>query len=168
MISLVAVDDNWGIGLNGDLPWTIPGELTFFKEKTLGNTVVMGRKTLDSLPGGVPLKGRRNIILTRNPGFLCEGAEIVKSPEELLEAIHGLDPEKVFLIGGAQIYNLLLPYCNKAYVTKVNGSFKVDTHHPNLDIDSDWRITDISGETVSSNGIAYRRYVYENIYFCGK
>jgi len=166
MISMVAVDDNWGIGLNGDLPWHIPGEQVFFREKTIGNTIVMGRKTLESLTGGKPLKGRRNIILTRNPDFSCDGAKVVFNPEELLNAIHGLDSDKVFLIGGAQVYRLLLPYCKKAYVTKVDGCFKVDSHHPNLDCDSDWRVADISEEIVST-GISYKRYFYENIFLVG-
>lgn len=164
MISIVAVDDNWGIGLEGGLPWKIPGELVFFKEKTMGNTVVMGRKTLESLPGGQPLKGRRNIILTRNKDYTCKGAEVVHNPEELFEAVRTTDPDKIFLIGGAQIYRLLIPYCRKALVTKVGGEFEVDSHHPNLDRDSDWRIADKSESTTASNGITYSRYTYENIF----
>lgn len=162
MISIVAVDKNWGIGKNNKLPWRIPGEQLFFKEKTYGGIIIMGRKTLESLPGGKPLEGRRNIVLSRNPDFKTEGVEPVSSPEELLALIHDETPEKVFLIGGAQIYRLLIPYCKEAYITKVKGNFEVDTHHPNLDRDSDWRISDVSPEEISSNGIAYTRYVYEN------
>lgn len=167
MFSLVAVDKNWGIGKNNRLPWKIPGEQLFFKEKTMGGIIVMGRKTLESLPGGKPLPGRRNIVLSRNENFTAEEAETVFSPEQLLKLIHNEDPKKVFLIGGAQIYRLLTPYCIGAFVTKVAGDYDVDTYHPNLDRDSDWRIADISPTVVSSNGTAYTRYVYENKYLSG-
>lgn len=126
----------------------------------------MGRKTLESLPGGKPLTGRRNIILSRNENFHTDGTETVYSPEQLLQLLHDEDPEKVFLIGGAQIYRLLTPYCMGAYVTKISCEYDVDTYHPNLDRDSDWRIADISPEVVSSNGIAYARYTYENKFLC--
>ena len=166
MISVVAVDKNWGIGKDGDMPWKIPGEQKFFKEATMGGVVVMGRKTLESLPGQRPLNGRRNIVLTRNSILHIDGFESVNSPEALLNIIHGENPEKVFLIGGAQIYRLLLPYCKKAIVTKVHGEYEVDTHHPNLDSDSDWRIADKSKEIISSNGTSYTIFTYENIFLC--
>ncbi len=162
MFSLVAVDKNWGIGKDNRLPWKIPGEQRFFKGKTMGGIIVMGRKTLESLPGGKPLPGRRNIVLSRNENFSAKGVEIIFSPEQLLKLVHNEDPKKVFLIGGAQIYRLLTPYCMGAYVTKVTGDYEVDTYHPNLDRDSGWRIADISPEVVSSNGISYVRYIYEN------
>jgi len=164
MISIVAVDLNWGIGKDGDMPWKIPGEQKFFKEQTMGGVVIMGRKTLESLPGQRPLKGRRNIVLTRNSALHISGFESVNSPEALLNIIHGENPEKVFLIGGAQIYRLLLPYCRKAIVTKVNGEYEVDTYHPDLNCDSDWRIADQTKEIVSSNGTSYTIFTYENIF----
>ncbi len=164
MISIVAVDRNWGIGENNRMPWKIPGEQLFFKEKTYGGIVIMGRKTLESLPGGRPLEGRRNIVMTRNPDFKKDGVEIAESPEVLLSLVRGEDSRNVFLIGGSQIYRLLTPYCREAYITKVKGKYDVDTYHPDLDRDSDWHITDVSEEIVSSNGIAYTRYVYENIF----
>ena len=166
MISIVAVEKNWGIGKDGNMPWKIPGEQKFFKEVTMCGVVVMGRKTLESLPGKRPLSGRRNIVLTRNSALHIDGFESVNSPEALLNIIHDSDPEKVFLIGGAQIYRLLLPYCKKAIVTKVNGDFEVDTHHPNLDCDSDWCIADKSKEIISSNGTSYTIFTYENISLC--
>ena len=162
MISIVAVDRNWGIGKNNRMPWKIPGEQLFFREKTWGGIVVMGRKTLESLPGGRPLKGRRNIVMTRNPDFKKNGVEIAESPEALLSLVHNEDPGKVFLIGGSQIYRLLTPYCQEAYITKVIGEYDVDTYHPDLDCDSGWHITEVSEEIISSNGISYIRYVYEN------
>lgn len=164
MISVVAVDQNWGIGKNGDMPWKIPGEQKFFKETTIGGVVIMGRKTLDSLPGRRPLKDRRNIVLTRNTALNIDGFESVNSPEALFNIIHGEDPKKVFLIGGAQIYRLLLPYCQMAIVTKVHGQYDVDTYHPDLDSDSDWRITETTKEITSSNGTSYSIFTYENIF----
>ncbi len=162
MISIVAVDENWGIGKNNKLPWSIPGELVFFKEKTLGKTVVMGRKTLESLPGGRPLPGRRNIVLTRSWGYPVEGSDVVCSPEGLMELLDDINSDDVFLIGGAQIYRLLLPYCSKAFVTKVKGTFDVDAHHPDLDSDPNWVIVDKSQPITSPNGIEYTRLIYEN------
>lgn len=162
MISVVAADKNWGIGLNGDLPWKIPGEQKFFKETTMGGVVVMGRKTLESLPGKRPLKGRRNIVITRNKALMIEGAETVSSPEALFSLLGCENPNKVFIIGGAQIYRLLIPYCTRAIVTKVRGGFEVDTHHPNLDCDSNWRLAEESDVITASNGISYTICRYEN------
>lgn len=164
MISLVAVDKNWGIGKSNKMPWNIPGELVFFKEVTYGGIVVMGRKTLESLPNGKPLKGRRNIVLSKNPDFTVKGVEVVSSPEELLKLIHNENEDKVFLIGGASIYHLLLPYCKKAYITKVEGEFEVDTYHSNLDNYSEWQLCEESSKITSNIGITYTRCVYENIY----
>lgn len=163
MISIVAVDENWGIGKNNKMPWRILGEQLFFKEKTLGKTVVMGRKTLESLPGGRPLPGRRNIVITRNEDYTAEGFDVVCSPEALMELVGDINSDDVFLIGGAQIYRLLIPYCNKAFITKVKGTYDVDTRHPNLDSDSNWVIVDSSPTVISPNGIEYTRLVYENI-----
>jgi len=164
MISIVAVDKNWGIGINNKMPWRIPDEQLFFKEKTYGGIVIMGRKTLESLPGGRPLKGRRNIVMTRNPDFKMDGVETAKTPEALFSLIHNEDPKKVFLIGGSQIYRLLIPYCKEAYITKVDGEYNVDAYHPNLDRDSDWQVTETLKEVVSPTGISYTIYVYENIF----
>lgn len=162
MISVVAADKNWGIGLNGAMPWRIPGEQKFFKETTMGGVIVMGRKTLESLPGQSPLKGRRNIVISRNSAFMVEGAETVTSPEALFNIIRGENPDKVFIIGGSQIYRLLIPYCTKAIVTKVRGEFKIDTHHPNLDCESNWRLAEESEVITASNGISYTICRYEN------
>lgn len=164
MISIVAADKNWGIGKDGTIPWKIPGEQKFFKETTYGGVIVMGRKTLESLPGGRPLEGRRNIVMTRNNSTDIHGVETVSSFESLLELIHDEDPDRVFLIGGSQIYRLLIPYCKKAIVSKVDGEYEVDTYHPDLDSDSDWRIADKSEEITSSNGIKYTIFTYENIF----
>ena len=160
MIAIVAADEKWGIGLEGRLPWHIPGELGFFKEKTTGNTIIMGRKTLESLPGGKPLPGRRNIVLTRDRSSLDPSVESVTSPEELFGIIR--DSDSIFLIGGEQIFTLLIPYCSKAYVTRVNGVFDTDTYFPDLDHDPDWQLTETSETTTASNGISYVRCVYEN------
>lgn len=127
----------------------------------------MGRKTLESLPGGKPLEGRENIVLTRNKNFHADGVTMANSPEDLLNLLHGKDSDKIFIIGGAQIHKPLIPYCKEAFVTKIKGDYDVDTYHPNLDSDSDWLIAEISPDVVSSNGIIYNRYFYENNFFVG-
>ncbi|MBN2557431.1 MAG: dihydrofolate reductase [Clostridia bacterium] len=167
MISIAAVDKNWGIGKNNKLPWKIPGEQRFFREKTYGKTIIMGRRTLESLPGGKPLEGRRNIIMTRNENAFIPGAETAGSPEEVLSLIHGLDPDDVFVIGGAQIYRLLIPYCEKALITRINGVYDVDSHHPDLDSDPNWRVASVLQEVTCPGGVSYAVHLYENRFFLG-
>ncbi len=160
MISIVAVDKNWGIGKSGDIPWKIPGEQKFFKEKTLNSTVIMGRKTFESLPNKKPLKNRRNIILTTNKDFKVNGAEVFNS---IKDAINATKFDKtVYIIGGAQIYRLLIPYCEKALIAKIEGKFDADTFHPNLDDLPNWHIFKKDKTTVAENGIKYTRYEYIN------
>jgi len=160
MMCIVAVDRNWGIGYKNKMPWNIPGELSFFREKTMGNTVVMGRKTLESLPGGKALPGRRNIVLSRDNSLSIKDAEVVTSVEELLSIVQ---KDTVYIIGGEQIYKLLLPYCSKAYVTKVTGIYETDTSFPMLDRDCSWHVESIGEEVSSPNGVTYRRFVYTRV-----
>lgn len=134
---IVMVDWKWGIGRKGKQPIHIPMDLARFKRMTHGGTVIMGRKTLEALPDGRPLPGRRNIVLTHNPDFVVDGAEVVHSIEELLE----IAPWDAWVIGGESIYRALLPYCDTAYVTKVSGMFFADRFCPDLDKDPEWRVT---------------------------
>lgn len=121
---IVAIDLNNGIGKNGDLLFRIPEDLKRFRKLTLGKTVVMGRSTLESLPNGKPLADRRNIVLSttlpENDSY-----EVCRSIEELFDIIN--EDEEVFVIGGGKIYDQLLPYCNKLYITKILKSFEADT-----------------------------------------
>lgn len=126
MKMIVAADEKGGIGKDGGLLTHLPTDLRYFKTLTLGGVVVMGRTTLESLPGGKPLKGRRNIVLSRT---LPEGDryEVCRSLEELMDLIKDKNSDDVFVIGGGQIYRQLMPYCDAAFVTEIEGDLKADT-----------------------------------------
>ena len=111
MNAIAAVSAAWGIGREGDLLFRISGDLKRFRALTSGGTVIMGRKTLDSLPGGRPLPKRRNIVLTRDSAFAREGVEAARSLEEVLSLTEGEDPETVWVCGGGEVYRMLLPFC---------------------------------------------------------
>lgn len=158
---IAAVSNNWGIGKDGDLLFHIKEDMKFFKETTINNVVVMGRKTLESFPNGNPLRDRVNIVLTRNTEFKKDGTVTVNSVDELLEEIKKYD-EEVFVIGGGEVYSLLLPYCNKAYITRVNAEKDADTFLLNLDAAPEWSI--ISESEVFDNGkVTYQFVTYERI-----
>lgn len=138
---IAAIDENWNIGKDGDLLVHIPGDMKFFREKTMGKIVVMGRKTLESFPGKKPLKGRTNIVLTTDRSYKPEGSAIlVHSLDELTGALSGYETDDVFVIGGGSIYKQLLPLCDTAYITKVHVSREADTSFPNLDEDPEWML----------------------------
>ena len=158
---IVSVDRNWGIGKNNDLLFSIPTDMKFFRETTLGKTVVMGRKTLLSLPNGKPLKNRENIIMTRDRNFSVCGAEVVHSVDELFELIKNKDSDDIFVMGGAEIYNLLYKYCKFAYITKVDADAYADVFIENLDCLNNWSIVKES-ETIFENQLEYRFLTYEN------
>jgi len=143
---IVAVDKNWAIGLQNKLLVSIPADMKFFRETTTEKVVVMGRKTLESFPGGQPLKKRTNIVLTRDKNYEVKDAIVVHSVEELLEELKAYNEEEIYVIGGESIYRLLLPYCKVAHVTKINHVYQADTYFPNLDEMEDWEITGISDE----------------------
>jgi dihydrofolate reductase len=143
---IVAADKNWGIGKDNKLLVSIPSDMKFFRTQTTGKVVVMGRKTLESFPNGMPLKNRTNIVLTRNPDYEVKGGMVVHSVEELLEVLKPYEEEDIYVIGGDSIYRLLLPYCRTAHVTKIDFAFEADTYFPNLDEDRSWEITGKSEE----------------------
>ena len=113
MHAIVAADKNWGIGRNNELLVRIPNDMKNFRRLTEGNVVVMGRKTLESFPGGKPLPNRVNIVLTRQEGYDGKGAVVVHSEEELREELAKYT-EEIFIIGGESIYRMMLPYCEDA------------------------------------------------------
>lgn len=143
---IVAVDKNWAIGHKNKLLVSIPNDQKFFREETMGKVVVLGRKTLETFPGGKPLKGRTNIILTRDPKLEVKDAIIVHSKEELLEELKKYDKDDVFIIGGTSIYEMMLPYCDVAHITKIDFAFDADSYFPNLDEKEEWKITAESDE----------------------
>lgn len=133
--AIVAVSTNNAIGKNNQLLWHLPADLKHFKQITTGHTVIMGRKTFDSV--GKPLPNRRNIIVTRQT-IQIEGCEIVSSVEAALALC--ADEEEVFIVGGAEIYRLAMPLTNRIYLTRVHKEFEADTFFPEID-ENDWKIT---------------------------
>lgn len=136
MIAIAAVTASWGIGKDGDLPFRLKGDMKHFRELTAGGTVIMGRKTLDSLPGGKPLPKRRNIVITRDPDFFREGVEAACSIEEAVTMTAG--DEKVWVCGGGEIYRAMLPLCDRASITHVEADPDCDTFFPDLTADPRW------------------------------
>lgn len=157
---IVAVSENWGIGRDNGLLFSIPTDMRFFRETTKGHTVVMGRKTLESFPNGQPLKNRTNIVLSKNLEEK-DGYIVVRSLDELLETVSGIDDE-IFIIGGESIYRLLLPYTDTAYITKVNALVPADSYMPNLDEDKSWKMESES-EEITENGVSFRFCTYKRI-----
>lgn len=146
MKAIAAVDKNWAIGNKNRLLTSIPADMKFFREKTNGHVVVMGRKTLESFPNGLPLKNRTNIVLTANRSYQVKDAIIVHTQEELLEELKNYDSEEIYIIGGESIYRMMIPFCDTAYITKIDHSYEADTYFPNLDEMEDWQMTEESEE----------------------
>lgn len=143
---IVAVDQNWAIGKDNDLLVSIPADMKMFRQETTGKVVVMGRKTLETFPNGLPLKNRTNIIITKNKDFQVKDAIVVHSIEEALEAVKDYPPEDVYCIGGDSIYRQMLPYCDVAHITKIEFAYEADRYFPNLDEMPDWEIETESEE----------------------
>ena len=155
MQAIVAVSENWGIGKDNDLLFRISADLKRFKALTAGHTVVMGRKTLESLPGGKGLPNRRNLVLTANPDFPAENAEIVHTPAGVIFAA-GAD---AFIIGGATVYRQFLSMCDRVYVTRVFASPEADAFFPDLDADPNWEIA-AQSEIMEENGLRFQYVDY--------
>ena len=153
----VAVYDDWGIGKDGTQPIALSADRKFFRETTRGSLVIAGRRTIADFPGRKPLPGRVNVALTRQnmeiPGFT-----VCHSPEEVLELAK--NHKRAFVIGGGSVYREMLPYCDRAYITRVHVTPESDTFFPNLDQDSRWYLA----ETIQSgveNGISYEMLLYK-------
>lgn len=143
---VVAVDENWAIGNKNQLLVRIPNDHKMFRELTTGKVVVLGRKTLETFPQGLPLKNRTNIILSTDPNYQVKDAIVAHSIDELLTVLKDYDDEDVFIIGGDSIYKQMLPYCKVAHVTKIDHAYEADRYFPNLDKDPEWEITADSDE----------------------
>ena len=162
MNAIVVVDQNWAIGRNGDLLFSLPTDMKRFRSLTLDGTVILGRKTLESFPGGKPLPRRRNIVITRNTDFTHEGVEVVFHPDAALELAAGTEDDKLWVIGGGSVYTALLSRCKRVYLTKVDAAAESpDTFFPNLDKLPGWEV-EHTGETVEENGVTYRFVEYIN------
>lgn len=143
---IVNADKNWAIGYKNKLLVSIPADMRQFRELTTGGVIILGRKTLETFPGGKPLKNRVNIVLTKKAGCKIEGALVVHSVEEALEAVKDYRTEEVFVAGGASVYEQLLPYCDTAYVTRTDFSYQGDAWFPDLDKKEEWQLFEQSEE----------------------
>ena len=157
--AIVHADREWGIGKGNDMMFSIPKDMKFFRETTMGHTVVMGGNTLRSFPGQKPLKNRVNIVLSR--GQVRDDCVIVRSYEELKKELKARENEEIFIIGGGEIYKALLPYCHFALVTKVDAVGGAEVFFPNLDKTENFVCVD-EGEPLEDNGYTIRFTTYKN------
>lgn len=148
---IAAVDERWGLGYRGELLAHVRADLKNFAALTTGKTVILGSKTLATFPGGRPLKNRENIVMSRRADYSVEGAIVVHSVEELLEAVKERETDDIFVIGGESIYAQLLEYCDTAYITKFKKTFEADAFLEDLDASEKWECISV-GETQLSNG----------------
>lgn len=157
---IAAVDKNWAIGNKNQLLVRIPADQKFFRETTTGKVVVMGRKTLESFPNGLPLKNRTNIVLTRNPDYQVSGAVVVHDEQELRRVLEKYPSEDIYMIGGETVYRQFLDECDVAYITKIDFAYEADAYFPNLDERPEWRLAADSEEQTYFD-LEYYFYRYE-------
>ena len=143
---IVAADRHWAIGKDGRVLVTSPADQQTLMRETAGKVVVMGRKTLESLPGGQPLGNRRNLVLTRDEDYKIKGAHVCHSLEEAMEWLQAFDTNDIYIIGGQSIYEQFLPYADTVHVTRIDYTYDADTFFKNLENDGDWRMTDEGDE----------------------
>ena len=160
MKMIVCVSEDFGIGMNNNLLFSLPPDMKFFRETTMGKVIIMGRGTLDSFPGGKALKNRTNIVLTRDENFKRENVEAFHSKEDVLNFVSKFNSDDVFVIGGGQIYEMFKDECDQALVTKVRKSVPCDTFFFNIDKDPAWEKAEES-ELMEYEGTAFSflRYV---------
>lgn len=163
MKAIVQVDEQWGIGRDNSLMFSLPADMKFFKNTTTGNVVVMGANTLKSFPGGKPLKNRTNIVLSKS---LPESDDriTVRSREQLMSELKKYPSDSVYVIGGALIYSMLLPYCECVLVTKVNAVGGADRFFCDLDKSSRFSLVETS-QPVETNGytITFNKYINHDL-----
>lgn len=160
MVAIVVVDEKMGIGKNGQLLAHISGDLKYFKEKTIGKTIVFGRETLETFPGKKPLPGRKSIVLTTDKEYRTS-CEVCCSIEQFLEETSDISGDELFVAGGASIYEQLLPYCDKILLTRIYKEFEADRFFPELD-SSVWEEI-WSSELFEEDGTEYRFFEYKRV-----
>ena len=162
MNAIVVADRNWAIGRDGGLLFSLPTDMKRFRSLTMGGAVILGRKTLESFPGGRPLPGRKNIVITRQKGLSVEGAAVVSSLAEALDAAGDTPPDQIWVIGGGSVYTALLSRCKRVYLTKVDAQAEdPDTFFPNLDKLPAWEVEHTS-DPITENGVTYQFIDYVN------
>lgn len=158
-ILIASADDNWGIGSENRLLKRIPEDMKRFSAFTRDNLIIVGRKTLASFKDGKPLADRVNVVMSRDRGFACDGAVVVNNLAELMdEVVHY--PKNIYVCGGEMVYKELLPFCERALITRIEGSFPADAHLPNLDKDMNWIVMDRGPWLESKTGVRYRFVEY--------
>ncbi|MBE5823855.1 MAG: dihydrofolate reductase [Butyrivibrio sp.] len=161
MQAIVAVDSNWAIGNKGQLLVSIPADQKDnFRKRTMGKTIIYGRKTLETFPQKIVLPQRRNIILSTKADYEVRNAEVAHSKEEALELVKDLDSDDVFVIGGATVYKDFLDVCDRCIVTFIDKAYEADAYFPNLDNDPEWEMVDESDEQVYFD-LTYTYRIYE-------
>lgn len=156
MNAIVAVYSDWGIGAEGTQPVVLRADRAMFRERTRGATVIVGRKTLEDFPGGRPLKGRHNIVVTRSD-IEIEGATVVHSLEE---AVAAAGDAPCYVLGGASVFRQFFEVLDRVYVTKIELCPQSDSFFPDLDRDPEWQVSD-TGERLEEDGVGYRFMCYE-------
>lgn len=156
--AIVAVCDDWGIGVDGGMLVENREDMRHFVRCTTGHPVIMGRRTLESFPGGRPLKNRRNIVLTRDASFSREGFETVTSLEDALAAV--ADEDEAWVIGGSSVYEQLLSHCSACVVTRNHCVRPADSYFPNLDADPAWEVSETCKGGITPEGIAFDFVTY--------
>lgn len=146
MNMIVAVDNHWAIGYKNKLLVRIPADQRFFRMETTNKAVIMGRRTLESFPGGVPLKQRLNVVITADAAYTVKGAVVVHNVAQALEAVKDYASGDVYVIGGASIYRQMLEFCDVVHVTKIDYTYEADTWFPDLDKLPEWELTGESDE----------------------
>ena len=160
MKTIVNVDNNWGIGIGDKLLNHIPADMKFFRETTTGNVVVIGRATFMTFPGPKALPNRVNIVITRDESWSAPDVIVCHSADELFCELKKYDTDSVYIIGGSSVYEQFLPYCDTAYVTKVDSEKTADKFFPNLDEMQDWSVVS-EGELMEHNGTNFRFLTYK-------
>jgi len=158
---IAALADNRVIGRDNDLPWRMPADLRHFKELTTGHTVVMGRRTWESFPGALPY--RRNVVVTRDPDYVADGAVVVHSLDEALRFAAEAGDAELFIAGGSQIYGQALPIARRMYLTHIHAAIEGDTFFPEFDADA-WRVTEKAHHAADErHAHAYTFATYERV-----
>ncbi|WP_311516545.1 dihydrofolate reductase [uncultured Anaerococcus sp.] len=156
---ILAVDKNWGIGKDGKMLYHIASDLKHFKATTLNNICIMGRKTYESMGGG--LLARENIVLSKNPKYKISDGVVFSNPADVVSYVKRSSKE-AFVIGGEKIVEIFLPYCDEAIITKINGKKEADTFLHNFDSDEDWEIYDKS-DTFTEDGVSFEYVRYRRV-----
>ena len=164
MDAIVSVTSDWAIGNKGRLIVRNRADMRRFVRLTTGGTVLMGRATFESFRGG-PLKGRRNVVVTRDRTYAetHEGIECAASVEEALELVAADEPDSVWLIGGESLYRALLPRCRRAHVTRNRTVVPADAFFPNLDEDPGWMLEQVEEGGITDEGIEFDFATYRNV-----